>query len=40
MQGFWFWFLCFVPIVGWIALLIFYVQEGTKGSNDLGLEPL
>ena len=28
-----------IPIIGWIALIIFYVQEGTKGQNQFGPDP-
>lgn len=34
-SGWWLllWFICFI---GWIVLIIFYVQEGTPGANDHG----
>ena len=28
-----------IPIVGWIALIYFYVQPGTSGSNQYGPDP-
>ena len=31
--------LLFIPILGWIALLIFYCLEGTSGSNQYGPAP-
>ena len=35
----WWLLLSFVPILGWIALLIFYCQEGTRGPNQFGADP-
>jgi uncharacterized membrane protein YhaH (DUF805 family) len=32
-------FIGLIPIVGWIVLLVFAAQEGTKGPNDYGAEP-
>jgi uncharacterized membrane protein YhaH (DUF805 family) len=32
--------LVFVPVIGWIILLIFFVQKGTDGANDYGPDPL
>jgi uncharacterized membrane protein YhaH (DUF805 family) len=29
----WWWWIGFVPIVGWIVLLIFYLMPGTPGPN-------
>lgn len=31
--------LVFIPILGWIALLIFYCLEGTPGDNQYGPDP-
>ncbi|MDG4773409.1 DUF805 domain-containing protein [Solwaraspora sp. WMMD792] len=28
-----------IPIIGWIVLLVFYVQNGTAGSNRFGPDP-
>jgi uncharacterized membrane protein YhaH (DUF805 family) len=33
-------FIGLIPIVGWIILLVFAAQEGTKGPNDYGAEPI
>ena len=35
----WWLLLVFVPILGWIALLVFYCQEGTRGPNRFGPDP-
>jgi uncharacterized membrane protein YhaH (DUF805 family) len=29
----WWWLIGFLPIVGWIVLLVFYLQPGTRGPN-------
>jgi uncharacterized membrane protein YhaH (DUF805 family) len=29
----WWWWIGFVPIVGWIVLLVFYLMPGTPGPN-------
>ncbi len=36
----WWLLLVFVPVVGWIVLLIFYVTRGNDGANDHGPDPL
>ncbi|HKK77233.1 MAG TPA: DUF805 domain-containing protein [Saprospiraceae bacterium] len=28
-----------IPIIGFIVLIVFYVQEGTPGENEYGLNP-
>ncbi|MFY1696449.1 DUF805 domain-containing protein [Solwaraspora sp. WMMA2101] len=28
-----------IPIIGWIVLLVFYVQNGTPGPNRFGSDP-
>ena len=33
-------FIGLIPIIGWIVLLVFAAQEGTKGTNDYGAEPV
>ena len=33
-------FIGLIPIIGWIDLLVFAAQEGTKGTNDYGAEPV
>jgi len=35
----WWLFIALVPLVGWIVLLVFTVQEGTLGSNRYGPNP-
>lgn len=36
----WWWWLWLIPLVGWIILLIWYIQKGTDGPNDYGPDPL
>jgi len=36
----WFYLLNFIPIIGWIVLLVFFVQQGTNGRNRFGDDPL
>ena len=36
----WWLLLVFIPVVGWIALLIFYVTRGNDAANDHGPDPL
>ena len=35
----WWLLIALVPLVGWIVLLVFSVQEGTPGSNRYGPNP-
>jgi len=35
----WWMLIAFVPIVGGIILLVFYVLEGTRGTNQFGPDP-
>jgi len=35
----WWMLMCFVPVVGVIVLLIFFVLDGTPGSNRFGPDP-
>jgi uncharacterized membrane protein YhaH (DUF805 family) len=37
--GWWF-LLSFVPIVGWIILIVWYCTEGTRGTNRFGPDRL
>ena len=37
-SGWWF-LIAFIPIVGLIVLLVFLVQDGTRGDNRLGADP-
>lgn len=36
----WWYLLVFLPIVGFIILIIFFVQRGTAGPNRFGPDPL
>ncbi len=36
----WWMLLCFVPIIGWIVLIYWFVQKGTDGNNRFGADPL
>ncbi len=35
----WWLLIGLVPFIGWIALIIFYVQDGTQGTNQHGPDP-
>jgi uncharacterized membrane protein YhaH (DUF805 family) len=35
----WWLLLILLPLLGWIALLVFYCQEGTRGPNRFGPDP-
>jgi len=35
----WWYLLIFLPIIGWIILLAWYVRRGTEGENRFGLAP-
>jgi len=35
----WWLLIALIPIVGLIVLIVFYVQEGTKGANAYGPDP-
>jgi uncharacterized membrane protein YhaH (DUF805 family) len=35
----WWQLLWIVPVVGWIVLIVFFVQEGNKGANPYGPDP-
>jgi uncharacterized membrane protein YhaH (DUF805 family) len=35
----WWLLLALIPIVGWIVLIVFAVQEGTHGANPFGPDP-
>lgn len=37
-SGFWL-LLIFIPVLGWLVLLIFYILEGTSGDNEYGPDP-
>jgi uncharacterized membrane protein YhaH (DUF805 family) len=36
----WWYLLIFVPIIGWIILIIWYATAGQSGSNRFGADPL
>lgn len=38
-SGWWF-LLCFIPLIGWIILIIWYCVKGTEGPNRFGADPL
>jgi len=35
----WWLLLCFIPIIGWLVLLFWYVSKGTDGNNRFGPDP-
>ncbi|MCB9189202.1 MAG: DUF805 domain-containing protein [Flavobacteriales bacterium] len=35
----WLQLLWIIPIIGWIVLLVFFVQEGDEGTNQYGQDP-
>lgn len=35
----WWLLIWFVPVVGWIVLIVFWAQEGNKGANPFGPDP-
>ena len=35
----WWQLLCLVPIIGWIILIVFFVQEGQTAENQFGAAP-
>lgn len=36
----WWYLLVFIPIIGWIALIYWFVQPSMNGSNEYGNEPI
>lgn len=36
----WWLLLWFIPVVGWIVLLVWFVTEGSRGDNRFGPDPL
>jgi uncharacterized membrane protein YhaH (DUF805 family) len=36
----WWWLLAFIPLIGAIALIVFWCFEGTRGTNRFGPDPL
>lgn len=35
----WWWLIGFVPVIGWIVLLVFTLQRGDEGTNAYGMPP-
>lgn len=35
----WWWFLCLIPLIGAIVLIIFYTQDSQPGENAYGPNP-
>ncbi len=35
----WWLLMYFVPCIGWVVLIVFFVQEGTPGDNQFGPNP-
>jgi uncharacterized membrane protein YhaH (DUF805 family) len=38
-SGWWLW-LSFIPVIGWIVLLIWFASRGTDGPNRFGADPI
>ena len=36
----WFYLLIFIPIIGPVVLIVFFIQQGTNGRNRFGDDPL
>lgn len=36
----WWWLIGFIPLIGWILLLVWYCTQGTSGDNRYGSDPL
>lgn len=36
----WWLLIGFLPLIGWIVLLVFFVKSGTPGPNRFGTDPL
>lgn len=36
----WWWLLAFLPVIGWLILLIWACSPGTRGPNRYGADPL
>ena len=35
----WWWFIALIPIIGWIVLLLYMVEDGNLGQNQYGTNP-
>ena len=38
-SGWWYW-LILIPLIGWIVLLVWFVQQGSDGDNRFGPDPV
>lgn len=36
----WWWWIIFIPLIGLIVLIVFFVTKGTPGDNRFGPDPL
>ena len=36
----WWWLIAFIPLIGFIVLIVFWCFEGTRGPNRFGPDPL
>lgn len=36
----WWWLLAFLPLVGGLVLLVFFIMSGTRGANRYGADPV
>lgn len=36
----WWLLLALIPVIGWIVLIVFFAQAGTRGENRYGADPL
>ncbi len=36
----WWHLLIFIPVIGWIVLIVFWATAGKKGDNRFGLDPI
>ena len=35
----WWWLIAFIPLIGGLILLVWFISEGTEGTNDYGEVP-
>jgi len=36
----WWWLIAFIPLIGFVVLIVFWCFEGTRGPNRFGPDPL
>ncbi len=36
----WWLLLCLIPIIGFLVLLFWFIQQGTRGQNRFGADPV